>query len=67
MVKSIFLYPLPRTNSLFIEFPAMAPSNQTEINEIQVNSNRCGYQNIVIPFFYPICNFISYGNQYDKK
>ena len=58
---------LSKTNSLFIEFPAMAPSNQTEINEIQVNSNHKISQNIIIQLFYPICNFISYGNQYDKK
>ena len=67
MLKSKILYPLPQTNSLFIEFPAMAPSNQTEINEIQVNSNHKISQNIIIQLFYPIFNFISYGNQYDKK
>ena len=67
MVKFKILFLSPLTNSLYIEFPAMAPSNQTEINEIQVNSTRYVYHNIVIQLIYPTCNFSSYYNQYRKN
>ena len=67
VVESKILFLSPLTNSLYIEFPAMAPSNQTEINEIQVHVTRYVYHNIIIQLIYPNGNFSLYYNQYRKN